>query len=821
VSHRRWPLLALAAVALILLVGRGVAALYVDYRWFAAMDAAEMWRARTATALLVRCLSGGVAALFAFANLYTVRHSLVSVVLPRRLANLEIGEEVPGSYLVGAAAVLALLLGAILALPGESWTRFALLRFGAPFGETDPYFETDLGFFVYWLPVEMTLYVWALIAVLVMTVVVIVLYALTPSLEWKQRSLYVSSYARRHLAVLASLLVLLLAWSWRLDQFRALLAGSGVDGTFTYADYHANIPLDIWLSILTAGAAVVVLRFAWIGQIRVATIAVGVVLALAIVLRQLAPPIAQRLASVSSTVLRERPYVRTQAAYARRAYAVDRIGRGDSTIAFGTLRELAAAVPDWDAEALARNVERTRAASVNVQGIEWHPFDRGVLAALVNRPSTEEDEGARAWRVSRFIATAADSRGNAVRAPGSRDDESVESVLVFDGAHGYTVVSDSTGRVAGADLSGSLSRLAHAWSLQNFRLLAGDLPRVGARIVTHLDVRERVRELVPFFSQGSTVAPVIEGDSLFWALDLYASSDSYPLSQRIGLGDDSVTYLQHAAVAIVNGRTGRLILAADSVLDPVARSWVKAFPSLFTSAGTLRDAIRLALPPVIDAARAQGAVIARYGLREENSHAGHVPWVDGSDTTFAGTPPPLFGLPPRPGLAWSQAVLDDNDRLVGVVLASGGRDRGTWWLASEGDAVRWSTSLDLLRHAIDSTVPASRDARVIRGQLRVTPVGSSFAFVQPAYITRSDGVPTLARVAVVHGESVLSGRTLAEAVGVGGSLPSTPLPASEKEFRARVMTLYNEMRAALASGDWAAFGRAYDALGSILAVPPR
>jgi hypothetical protein len=178
-------------------------------------------------------------------------------------------------------------------------------------------------------------------------------------------------------------------------------------------------------------------------------------------------------------------------------------------------------------------------------------------------------------------------------------------------------------------------------------------------------------------------------------------------------------------------------------------------------------------------------------------------------------------MPPRPGLGWSQAVLDDNDRLVGVVLASGGRDRGTWWLASEGDAVRWSTSLDLLRHAIDSTVPASRDARVIRGQLRVTPVGSSFAFVQPAYITRSDGVPTLARVAVVHGESVLSGRTLAEAVGVGGSLPSTPLPASEKEFRARVMTLYNEMRAALASGDWAAFGRAYDALGSILAVPPR
>ena len=38
---------------------------------------------------------------------------------------------------------------------------FSLLRHGISFGESDPYFGADLGFFVYWLPVELTLYGWA------------------------------------------------------------------------------------------------------------------------------------------------------------------------------------------------------------------------------------------------------------------------------------------------------------------------------------------------------------------------------------------------------------------------------------------------------------------------------------------------------------------------------------------------------------------------------------------------------------------------------------------------------------------------------------
>src|SRR5690242_20899437 len=83
------------------------------------MGAASLWRER---AMLISTICAGsavVAAAILFMNLYVVRQSVVSLVLPRRVANIEIGEEVPGRYLVGAALLISLVLGWWLALPAE------------------------------------------------------------------------------------------------------------------------------------------------------------------------------------------------------------------------------------------------------------------------------------------------------------------------------------------------------------------------------------------------------------------------------------------------------------------------------------------------------------------------------------------------------------------------------------------------------------------------------------------------------------------------------------------------------------------------------
>jgi hypothetical protein len=72
-------------------------------------------------------------------------------------------------------------------------------------------------------------------------------------------------------------------------------------------------------------------------------------------------------------------------------------------------------------------------------------------------------------------------------------------------------------------------------------------------------------------------------------------------------------------------------------------------------------------------------------------------------------------------------------------------------------------------------------------------------------------VPRLLYVNALVGDSVRSAPTLLELVGRPAS------PRASGDFRARVGELYDEMRRATARGDWAAYGRAFDELGALLA----
>src|SRR5688572_23350764 len=306
-AARRWIALGVLTTAALLVAGRAITGAYVDYRWYQALGAGDVWAAQMGNSTVLRLVSGVAATLFVFANLYAVRHSVVSLVLPRRLANLEIGEEVPGRHLVLAAAVLSGLCGIALALPRDAWTAFVLARDGQRFGDQDPYFQHDLGFFVYWLPFERTLYLWAVVAVAVVVTIVVALYALTPSLRVGRRKLYVSTYVRRHLTVLGGVLLLLLAWSFRLDMYRVLSEGSGGDGAFTFVDHRVAIPGNLILAVVTLGAALVVVWSGWTGQIRLAFFAVTAVLGLSLIVKQLAPALASRLTDGADPGTRERP----------------------------------------------------------------------------------------------------------------------------------------------------------------------------------------------------------------------------------------------------------------------------------------------------------------------------------------------------------------------------------------------------------------------------------------------------------------------------------------------------------------------------------
>ncbi|HEX6051475.1 MAG TPA: UPF0182 family protein [Gemmatimonadaceae bacterium] len=828
---RTWLIGTAVVVAALLLLGKALAGVYVDYRWFDALGANEVWWARIENLLLLRGLSGLVATVFFFCNFYAVRHSVVSLVLPRRVANIEIGEEVPSRYLLLAVIGLSLLFGVLLAFPQDDWTSLALVRWGTPFRESDPYFEYDLGFWLYWLPFESDLHLWALIALLAATTVVVFLYALTPSLRWERGTLHVSGYVRRHLSLLGALLIFLLAWSYRLDGLGLLISGTGPGGAFTSADWKVGVPTNFVLAFATAAAAVLVGWAAWTGQMRIAFVAVTAVLVLSLGLRQFLPPLARRLAGPSDPEARESGYLTTRAGYTRRAYAVDRVVPTDTTgarIALSSIRADVHAISQWDAAAIRRAVERRRQGVVS-GAVGWASDSGRLIGVVAQRPSgADAVDPFTPWTVTRTRAWASDERGGIVGVDGSGIEEggAMPPALVYDSASGPLVVSDDDGDVAAPEISRWPSRLAHAWDQQNMRLMFSDVDTRAPRMMLHRDVRDRLRMLAPFFWQAAHITPISAGDSLYWAVHLYAASNFYPLSEHTRLGGEEVSYVRHAATAVIHSHTGRVVLVADSARDPLTDTWVRRFPSLFATWTALPAPVAANIPPPLESAVAQASAFARVGLRTEPAPVAHLPNTFAGDTLLAGAWRPAHLAPPDARVAWTTPLLDAGDRARGLVVAVGGPQPATYWYPLTEPGLRWPAVLERLARIPDSPPPA-RDVSIRRGPVRVVPLrGGAAAYLQTTYAWRSDGAPTVIRVAI-HGtgitrDSVAVGATLGDAAGVPVPHPdSSDVSLTPERFRARVNELYSAMRDALRRADWAAFGKAYEDLGRVLRAAPQ
>ncbi len=832
-TTRRWLVAGFAGLALVLLAGRAAATVYMSYQWYQAMGAAPVWRARAANAALLHLLFGSLGVVFVFLNLNWVRGTVVSLVVPRRVANLEIGEEVPSRSLLSLLVMVSVAVGGLLSITGDPWTVLEAARHGLPFQESDPYFALDLGFYVHWLPFEEACYSWAVITWIVVAVLVIVLYAVTRSLRWERRRLRVSAHARRHLSFLGAVLLLLLGWSYRLDAYGGLSFGHGADGAYSYIDNKVVLLARLALAMVSVVAAALVAWAGWVGRLRTAFWTITALLALSVGLTSILPGAALRLMGPVDPVARERPYLAIRAGYSRRAFGIDRIQRGGTEAAAGTGSDLARRISAWESAPLARAAERGGPGERAGRRVAWEEGPAGPVARILLSAGTEQAATIQwtSFRALQFVAEGADSSSGR-RGAGAP----LGPVLVQDSARGDLVLADSTGRIPGVALDGGLARLALAWSAQNFRLLLGDLPRPSPRAIIHRDVRERVRALAPFFAQGRSVEPVLDGDSLYWALDLYAASADYPLSRRVPVGDDEWSYYQHAATALVQAATGRVLLVADSVSDPLARSWITRFPSIFVSWSAVAPSLAARVPPDIDGATIQATVFAHYGSRTEGSTARQLPPVDGGDSLARGAPTPVeftasAGAEPR--LAWTVPLLDGGDRVAGLIVATGGASRGTLWFPIERppSGLRWHALVDRLAQAGSgiSAADSNRggagngsDSPLVRGRLRCLPFRDTAACVQTLYEWPRDGAPSIARVLVVMADSVLSGATLAEALHLppeGRAARTGPL--SPAEFRMRVSALYEQMRAAMRRGDWTSFGKAYQELGALLGQPPR
>jgi len=248
----------LIALFVAFLLVSSMAGFYVDWLWFSEVDYQQIFLRSLGTKAALAAAGFAVAFAVLYANVRLVQRSLgprsFTVYGPEgaRTVSFDAASLKP-LFLVGSAVASGLL--AFYA--AGQWETWLMSRNAVSFGASDPILGHDVGFYIFHLPLLHALLNFAVWTTLLAGLGVALGYFASQNLMLDPvRGVQMSAGARRHLSVLAALLLLLLAFRAWLGLSQLLVSPSGIVYGASYVDVHAGIPMQ-WALVVVAclGAA--------------------------------------------------------------------------------------------------------------------------------------------------------------------------------------------------------------------------------------------------------------------------------------------------------------------------------------------------------------------------------------------------------------------------------------------------------------------------------------------------------------------------------------------------------------------------------------
>jgi len=425
----------------------------------------------------------------------------------------------------------------------------------------------------------------------------------------------------------------------------------------------------------------------------------------------------------------------------------------------------------------------------------------------------------------------------------------------------------------GVPMGSLFSRLLFAIHYQEQRILLSNLINSNSKIIFDRSPRQRLAKVAPWLKIDGDPYPAIVDGRVQWILDGYTTSSGYPYSRTVDVSgattdalnvnnnpltavpNSKINYIRNSVKATVDAYDGTVTLYAWDEKDPVLSTWMKAFPNVVKPKTEMsKDLIAHVRYPE-DLFRIQRDVLSLYHVKKASAFYGgqdfwRVPRDPSTLGANAGAQPPYFYSVQVPGDKTTSFSITtpfvprggrENLSAFAVVNSDPGENYGKFTVlqlqrstnvagpsqvASNFEAnPTVATSLSLLRQG---------GSDVVLGNLLTLPVGGGLLYVQPVYVRATSNAaayPLLQKVLVSFGEQIGFDDTLKGALDqvFGGnsgttSTPSTGTTTNTDSNSALASALASaqkalaDAQAALAKGDFAAYGKAQDRLKAAIAA---
>ncbi len=799
-----WILLPL----LLLIFFNRIVSFYTDYIWYDSLGLSDVFVTRLYASLALFVVSTLVFWLFLAANVWIARRLEPRGTLRTPLEEFAsaVGVRVT-TFVLGAGAILALIMG--LSASG-AWETVLLYLNQRPMGLADPLFGRDVSFFLFTLPLWEGLWGW-LLFMLIVTLAAVVLVA---GLGW--RGWQTSKPILAHLAVLAGLILLMIAWQYRLNALQLVYSSRGAVYGAGYTDVHAQLPVYNILGIVTLLTAVllvvtVYIRRAW--RAMVGLLAIWLIVAL--VAGNIYPGLIQRFQVAPNELNLERPYMAHNIAFTRAAFGLDTVEARSYTVEPGiTAQELLSEAPTvlnirlWDYRPLGETYNQIQALrqyyyfnNIDIDRYEIDGEMRQVMLAARELVPEQLSSQAQTWVNRRLVYTHGYGVAASPVAQVTRDglpdfylkDLPPTGVLTvtqpqiyfgeltneyvigntaqpeFDYPRGDGNVTTRFTATTGIPMNWA-TRLIYAIRFADINLLLNQDVSSESQLLWRRNIMQRAGLVAPFLHFDQDPYIVIDNDGrLHWILDAYTASNRFPYSEPWG----SFNYLRNPVKIVINAYDGSMHFYVVEPDEPIIAAYQRIFPSLFTPIEEMpADLLRHIRYPS-DLFTVQAEVYRVYHMTDPTEFYNREDvWSWPQEISQNQTLPMepyyvLMQLPGEEGLEYVQIL----------PYTPANRENMIAWLAARSDPENYGQTLvyefgkDTLffgpkqieaRIDQDPEISAQlslwdqQGSDVIRGNLLVFPVAGSLLYVEPLYLQSSSGrIPELQRVIVATADEVV------------------------------------------------------------------
>ena len=536
-----------------------------------------------------------------------------------------------------------LLLSFIVASKSSNqWDMVLRYLYQQPFGNPDPIFGKDIGFYVFSLPLYLFVQNGLLILLVLAGLTTIAWYLKDGALqivgEFVQAEdkpisfpkISIIESAKKHIIFLGGTIVILLAWGYYLKIYGLLYSTQGPAFGASYTDVHVKILAYKVLIVVSLAFAFMLFLEVFRPRKKLILLSGGIWLGAILVFGTILPILVQKVVVKPNELAKESTYISYNIDFTRKAYNLNKIKEVDFSVSDKLSAEVIKKnnvtiqnIRIWDERPLLQTYRQIQAIrlyydfnNVDVDRYLINNQYRQVMLSARELVVNKLPPQARTWVNRHLIYT--HGYGLALSPVNEVTPEGLPNLLIkdlppsFDAdlkidrpeiyygekTDQYVLVKTKTKEFdypkgdknvytiyqgnGGVPINSFIRRLLFAVEFLDPQILFTTYLGPESKIMYNRRIGRRVRTIAPFFDYDGDPYLVISEGKLYWIQDAYTTSNMYPYSHpSYGRFNKGLNYIRNSVKITIDAYNGDVCFYLIDEKDPIVKTYSNIFPDLF------------------------------------------------------------------------------------------------------------------------------------------------------------------------------------------------------------------------------------------------